>query len=378
MRATRHKIPSLFPQLLSTRRGLLLIATLGMMHPDVTAAQGLVARDCDIALVSQTDPAAVLPGQRERHPNVAYPAMAGRIAADEWLALADSLVADLEDDTVMPAAAKQAFASNLLRLRDEIAFVQRQPDPEVLRRTGRIIRQQRFRIEPSRARAEAFYLFRGTPDSVVIDGAMDLLARRALCWRAMVISRMLTAYGETAREEAVRALRDAARRWDNYGEKGYSQFPWELALNSARFRRTSTEPPANQVIFLHPALGLELVVPDGGTLEDLQRVNTVTVEPLGYILYTRSRANYFGVSTLVSLPSESRIGAGVLAHIGRYGKIGYVIWRSRGGAIPDDRRVIASADLYQFLTSTPQAIRDAKARALTLLRREALRRVGVP
>jgi hypothetical protein len=342
-----------------------------------TAAQGPVARDCDAALVGRDDPASLPTGQRQRHPNLAYPAMAGRITADEWPTLVDSLIADFEDDDAVPPDRKQGFALNLLRLRDEIAFVERQSDPEALRRTGRVVRQQRFRIEPSRTRAEVYYLFRGTPDSIVVDASMESPARRALCWRAIAIARMLTTYGAMAREEAVRSLREAARRWDNYGEKGYSQFPWELALNSARFRPTATDPPATQVILLHPALGLELVLPEGGGLEDLQRVNTLTFEPLGFIWYTRSRANYFGLSALVSLPSENRIGAGLLGHMGLYGKIGYIFWRARDGTMPDDSRIVASADLYQLLTSTPQAIRDAKGRALALLRSRVLRSVSV-
>jgi hypothetical protein len=346
------------------------VLAVAVIAPCVAAAQGPVARDCEATIVDGLDLGSVSTQWQARLPRNAYEGMRDRISRDQWIELADSVVLDFDDAAVsVPEGARQAFITNLRRTRDEIAFVERQPNAVSLRRTARIVRQDRFRIERSTNpnTPDVYHLFRGTPDSTVIDAGMDSLARRALCWRALSVRRMLTAYGALARQEAVKALHEAARNWDNYGERGYSQYPWELAINGLWFDAASINPPRWQLIVAHPALSLEFRTRDLH-LDELVRSNTVTLEPIGFIRYSSTFVNYVGVSALLSLPSEERVGAGVLAHIGTYGKIGYVFWRSRDETGRRDPALIISADLYQFLAAMPTRLRSEKERALRLVR----------
>jgi hypothetical protein len=362
----------------AVRRGIAtLAATLALAPAAAVRAQGPVARDCDYALVSAIAPESLDAAVRVTHPDVAYAGMRGRIAAGEWLVLADSLVADLAADARIPPPEWEAFRRELQAMRDELAFVAGSAEPERLRALAHGVTLERFRITaPTAVEPESAYtLFARGPSPIAL-GALDSTARRAVCWRAMAVSRMLSAYGGLARAGATAALQAAARQWDAYGEKGYSQFPWELAINGARFDPTAIAPPRTQLVVLHPALALELAAPALDDLEHLERVDALTLEPFGVVRYTASRRMYYGVSALVSLPSDRRVGAGLLAHVGTYGQVGAVLWRARDAEGRRGRSVVVSADLYQFLTETPARIREAKARALELLRGRLLEQVS--
>lgn len=338
--------------------------------PCVAVAQGPVARDCEASLVDAIDPASIAPSWQARLPRTAYAGMTDRMSRDQWLELADSIVLEFDEGAgTIPPGARQSFAANLRRTRDEIAFVYRQPNAAALQRTARVVRQDRFHIERSSnpGTPDVYYLFRGTADSTVIDAGMDSLARRGLCWRALTVRRMLTAYGALAREQAVKALHEAARNWDNYGERGYSQYPWELGINGLWFHAAAINPPRWQLIVAHPAVSMEFTTRDF-RLDRLVRSNAVTLEPLGLIRYSSTFVNYVGLSALVSLPSDERVGAGLLAHIGTYGKVGYVFWRSRDESGRRDPAVVISADLYQFFSSMPGRLQREKDLALRRIR----------
>ena len=178
--------------------------------------------------------------------------------------------------------------------------------------------------------------------------------------------RMLTAYGAPARAAATKSLNASVKRWDNYGSKGYSQFPWELALNSAGYSASSYDPPRTQKVLLHPALGLELAGPkveSFGNLADLRSNDVVTLEPLGYLIYNDSRSFYYGASAIVTLGGDRRIGGGGMLHLGQAIKAGYV-WRGRDETGKRGQSVIVSADLLQFLTDTPKKLKEWKGKAL--------------
>lgn len=353
-----------------------MLAALALASPAAAPAQGPVAQDCDYTVVARLDPATLGEAQRSTHPDSAYAAMLPRITAGEWLVLADSLLADLAGETRIPAPQWEAFRRQLQALRDELAFVAASPDPMRLRTLAHGVTLERFRITPPTAvdPETAYTLFIRGPDPIEL-GALPSPARQALCWRALAIGRMLSAYGGLARAEATAALQAAARQWDAYGEQGYSQYPWELAINSARFDATSIAPPRTQLVVLHPALAIELAAPGLDDLERLERADALTLEPFGYIRYTESRRMYYGLSALVSLPGDRRVGAGLLAHIGTYGQVGAVLFRARDETGSRGRSVVVSADLYQFLTEMPAAIREAKGQALATLRGAILARM---
>ncbi|HEU4628721.1 MAG TPA: hypothetical protein VFS08_03220 [Gemmatimonadaceae bacterium] len=351
-------------------------AALALAPRSAALAQGPVAQDCDYRVVSAMDTAALGAAARGAHPDVAYAGMLPRIAAGEWLVLADSLVADVAAETRIPAPAWETFRRQLQALRDELAFVAASADPARLRTLARGVTLERFRITPPTAvePESAYVLFVRGPEPIAL-GALPGPARRALCWRAMAIGRMLAAYGGLARAEATAALQAAARQWDAYGETGYSQYPWELAINGARFDASAIAPPRTQLVVLHPALALELSAPALDELERLERTDAITVEPIGIIRYTASRRMYYGLSALVSLPGDGRVGTGLLAHLGTYGQVGAVLFRARDETGSRGRSVVVSADLYQFLAGMPAAIRDARTRALGTLRDSLLARL---
>jgi hypothetical protein len=173
-------------------------------------------------------------------------------------------------------------------------------------------------------------------------------------------SRMLPAYGGPARLAALQRLDEAVGRWDDYGKNGQSQFPWELALNSAFFDRREVDPPARQIILLHPAVGVELAGPE---VDRLRRLDVVTLEPLGMIWYNRTRNFYYGFSAIVSLPDDADLGVGGLVHVGKLAKLGF-IFRGRDDAGVERNGVLLSVDLYRFLSAMPSRIREAKEAAL--------------
>lgn len=338
------------------------------LSPQRLHAQGAVDRDCEQTLVRGITPSTLSSPWRDRHPDVAYENMKSRMANDEWLVLVDSIALGVENDSSLAEPQRVHLAANVRRLRDELAFVDAGPNSDVLRRTAQNISLGRFRIEASRVRPGVYFLFRGTADSVVVDSTLSTDTRRAVCWRAIAVARMLTAYGALARTDATARLREASTRWDNYGNKGYSQFPWELALNSAGFSRSSVDPPKSQLIFLHPSLGVELLAPSISQLDKTRRVNTIAIEPFGYIRYTDSRALYYGLSAVVSLPGDRSAGLGAIAHVGQYVKLGYIFVRSPSERGQGRYGLLVSADLYQFFSSVPAQLRQAKSAALARLR----------
>ena len=358
------------------RSALLLLLTLCVTSTTRVRAQGAVDRDCEPSLVRGMNAATLASPWGERHPNVVYENMKPRMANDEWVTLVDSIALGVANDSSLAEAQRVRLSANVGRLRDELAFVGAQPDNEVLRRTAQNVSQGRFRVEASRVRPGVYYLFRGTADSVVVDSTLSANTRRAICWRAIAIARMLTAYGALARADAVMRLREASARWDNYGNKGYSQFPWELAINSAGFSRSSVDPPKSQLIFLHPSVGVELLAPSLSQLDKTRRANTIAIEPLGFIRYTDSRALYYGLSAVISLPGNQHAGLGAMAHLGQYFKVGYIFVRSPSSDDSGRYGLLVSADLYQFFSSMPDKVKDARSAALARLRGAEIDRVA--
>jgi hypothetical protein len=222
-----------------------------------------------------------------------------------------------------------------------------------------MVRQIRFRLNRD-TEEDRFWLFRGFPHEITITEDFPQEVRRSFCWRALAVDRLLSAYGAPARLTALKRLDEAVGRWDNYGKNGQSQFPWELALNSAFFDRGSVDPPGHQIILLHPAIGVELAGPD---VDQLRRLEVVTLEPFGVIWYNRGRSFYYGLSVIMSFPDDADIGVGGLVHLGKLAKVGFIL-RGRDEAGVERNGVLLSVDLYRFLSAMPSRIREAKEEAI--------------
>lgn len=329
--------------------------------PAALLGQGEVARTCDFRhLIKPEDVAGPL---RPRHPDIAYRGMAEHIARDEWAFLLDSIAHVVAVDPVLGAVEKQSLREQLRLASDElVATLSRNR-----RSTLQGIQTTRFNIRPPTATdpEDRYVLFPETQSPIAL-ASLSPGSRTVVCWTAIAVRRILTAFGELARGNAAASLRESVRRWDNYGSKGYSQLPWELALNSWRYSSRSYDPPQKQWIFLHPALGLELLGGNVTELSDLTRLQTtevITLEVLGLLGYDKPRSYYGGGSLLVTLADERSVGAGVMLHLSPTIKAGYV-YRARDAAGSLGQSVILSADLYQLLSKTPAKLLEWKQKGL--------------
>lgn len=346
------------------------IVACALLLPCAAPAQGPVARDCDYRVIQRLPWQELDARSRSLHPDSAFVRIGPRMAGNQWVLIVDSIAVEVEGDPTIPAQERGIFLDQLRMLRSELRTVAASGDPAGFRNRGEGVTQVRFRIAP--APGEAYELFLDGPEVIDLGAVADSNARRALCWRALTLSRMLSAYGGPGRQIAVAALEASEKRWDNFNEKGYSQYPWELLVNSARFSPKSQDPPRQQIIFLHPALSLELIANSLDSLEHLRRMDAITLEPIGYLWYNRSRSTYYGISSLISLPGDGLIGAGAMAHIGTYGKVGVILWRAKDASGVENRSILVSADLYQFLTGVPARLRQAKKEALQAVTRDRL------
>ncbi len=335
-------------------------------------AQTSVRQDCDLDAIRRLTPTEIgawLP----RHPDSAYAHMRDRIEAGEWLAIIDSIIVDfdadvvLHDATLVPLDLRLAYRLQLSELRNEFDSTLAATDARSRRERAEGVQLDRFAIDIGGEPEEEATLFLRHSPAVTLDAATPSTARRSLCWRALVVNRLLTAYGSPALRTLVQELQLASARWDNYMDLGYSQFPWELWLNGRRFNATSENPPRSQLILLHPAAGIELVAPSIGALDELHRSSTFTVEPFGYVWYNDARNFYLGLSAAVSLTSEMPAGVGGVAHLGTWGHVGYIV-RHRGSAGQRRDGLLISLDLYQLLSGTPARLKEARAAALDRIR----------
>jgi len=204
-------------------------------------------------------------------------------------------------------------------------------------------------------------LFAGTPAQIVVTSAMPEAQQRALCWPTITIDRLVTLFGARHRAATVQALRVLATRWENYVRNGYSQLLWELALNGLLRGRSSYEPPAQQLVFMHPSVGVEA---NGTVLKELRRVDVAVLEPLGWIFhYNGDYTRYLGISSAVTFGSNRNAAVGAYAHLWfPQAKLGYVV-RSD----PDPRRrrsVLVSVDLYDLLAGVPDQLQKARESAI--------------
>lgn len=304
------------------------------------------------------------------HPSAVYAGFAGPIARNEWGRIARTLESDFARSTPpIPAADRDRFARQLQAFAAEMTAIERSASVQDTVDRARAANQIRFTVTADPVNG-GYVLFNGTSDRIVIaDDAPDAAARE-LCYRAHAAQKVLVRYGQSGRERVVNALGHYVTLWDNYNGKGYSQYPWELFLNGLwTVRDGALTPPDTQWIVAHPAVAIEVAWPRS---QDLRRLDIITIEPVGFLKYRADRTSYGGVSMLVTLSASADPGYGVLGHVGRIGKVGWVYHpRQEEGA---RHGAVFSVDLYKMLAGVPQQLQDAKAR-VEALRDDALRTV---
>lgn len=109
----------------------------------------------------------------------------------------------------------------------------------------------------------------GSPNEIRIDKLLETecTASAARCERALRDGGQIALHSTLAgmvasgllddlRQEAADYVNMLDKRWENYFSASRFQWPWELALNSARYKPEKlglVSPPEDQVIFLHPS-----------------------------------------------------------------------------------------------------------------------------
>lgn len=179
---------------------------------------------------------------------------------------------------------------------------------------------------------------------------------------ARLVERALAYYGRPflASALAVTTKRDA--RWTAYFGQTLVQFPWELALNSARFTRAARAtsgfalPPSDQWVLLHPAVGVEYVwsAPKGSRMTP-----AVAMELLGYNRWRWNAGNKpagaLGVSAVAAFSDRAyanNVGYGLLV---RYAHKYSLTVTSRGGKAG----VLLSSEFGTWLSGRQDQAQDA-------------------
>jgi len=332
----------------------LVLCLLSLLAAGVQA-QVNVAQECQVDRVMELDVGTLPAGWSGSHPRTLRALVADRVQGGAWSDAADVLIGIwVNTGDVVPEPHRTLLRDQLIAMRTELAGVEASTDFDAIRSTGAGVRLARFQPVIADGRAE-FFLESATP--LVVEPALSPDAVRTLCWTAIAADDLLNLYGGNARARALSALKSAVRAWDNFNTKGYSQYPWELFINGRG--GDGLAPPSRQIVLLHPSVGIELA---GRSLEHLRRLDVLSVEPLGLLFYRSDRAFYFGISSVLSFPSDADVGAGALLHVGP-ARAGYIFRSAAGGG----SGALFTLDLYQLLAGAPEALRSARDRVQDIL-----------
>ncbi len=165
---------------------------------------------------------------------------------------------------------------------------------------------------------------------------------------ATLYRRSLAKLLESERRATLAYLDGLEKRWQAYFSDSYSQYPWELAWNSARYKRSSTlaEPPTRQFILAHPGAAFEIVDQDGEqSLEEALILEAIGLYRWRYEDNKLRRP--FGASLVLSWRGSTGddVGYGVLVHLPRSWSLG-VTYRN-----DTEFSALLSADLGKLFTN---------------------------
>jgi hypothetical protein len=193
--------------------------------------------------------------------------------------------------------------------------------------------------------------FGGTEDEIIFfenleDGeSVELLVSPAQVrlWRLLAdaLTNLLVEQITLVSEANIMQLKNAVVRWENVLENGYSQMPWESAINGRLIKAPEFGPPDHQFIVMHPALGLEFSV---DPFDETRVKEVLHIELMGHIWYHGNQLdNFRGVSLSASLREDLDPGIGVMLHIKRNWSIG-LAWHD----VEEDPYLFFSVDLFRF------------------------------
>ncbi|HZM33737.1 MAG TPA: hypothetical protein VFC18_04515 [Burkholderiales bacterium] len=162
-------------------------------------------------------------------------------------------------------------------------------------------------------------------------------------------------------EQALAAARLRKAKWDRYFDEARVQFFWELYANGLRYGRENrkaggfAEPPHDQIILLHPGVGLEYVndAPSGSRLQA-----ALVIELIGYNRWTWSKQgkmeNAFGASLIQSYSDRAGLASarpGIMVHFQNKYSLAYTRRDGVDG-------LMLSIDLAKLVTKVEQDARE--------------------
>ncbi|HEY5489872.1 MAG TPA: hypothetical protein VIK25_01665 [Gemmatimonadaceae bacterium] len=177
-----------------------------------------------------------------------------------------------------------------------------------------------------------------------------------------LVERSLAYYGRPFLAAALAGTTRRDAQWTAYFGQTLVQFPWELALNSARFTRAARAksgfamPPSDQWVLLHPMVGVEYV---WSASKGSRMTPAVAMEILGYNRWSWNAANKpagaLGASVVAAFSDRANadnVGYGLLV---RYAHRYSLTVTSRGGK----SGVLLSSELGTWLSGKQDQAQDA-------------------
>ena len=323
-------------------------------------AQEPTSRNCDPGIVRSYSAANVDQGWARFLPDSLVAAHAALIASGDFPAVARALASDARVmgslGNVTPAQATRMARrfEELATALSALALVDESAQPRILAQT---VKASDFQLNQV---GQNFPVFPGTPLEIMVTPAMSQSAQRALCWPTIAADIVLTELGAPWRARTVEKLTALAKRWDTFIADGYSQFPWELALNSALRSATDYEPPRRQFILLHPSLSAEV---HGAALDQLSPTSVLSLEALGALVYNAEHSRYAGASLVTTTASGVNASAGIYFHMWFPQMTAGYVWRKdRAGKTAG--AAVLSVDLYKFVTKSASDVKSVRDGAL--------------
>jgi hypothetical protein len=160
------------------------------------------------------------------------------------------------------------------------------------------------------------------------------------------VSDAVGAFGAQAIGLAADRVVELEATFDRYLFEGFPMFPWEAAVNSWLLTRDHLVdgPPRQQIVLAHPAAGMVISSADDAKSDTGA---TLSIEPLGWVHYSKDYRHWMGVSLVAVFPADRDAGYGVAFNYDMF-KFG-VTWHDDDTGEHDGAAVFLGLDLYKFL-----------------------------
>jgi hypothetical protein len=229
-----------------------------------------------------------------------------------------------------------------------------------------------FRPVTSAANRLVFLQSQQHPMGVVLDTtALAADERRAICWSAWSLHRLLQNVNFETIPEALVRIEALTRRWERYRANGPMQLPHELVLNRVKRAvlpargRDRFNPPRLELVALHPFAGLELTRTDGR----VRRTESMAVEVGGATLWLNDWRQHIGASWVLAYDADGRLGRGAVARLGGYVTAGWLRRRDDEGTARSSLLLVVDALRLLRSDAAPQSLRQVQGVAGEVLGR---------